>query len=173
MSGGGGEGRAGDDQVREIVSQRQLVEKPVGHAHPVAVIGCRELPPQDLAQGPGGLNRYDLPATLDELKRQPPRARADLGDPVRGARQPANDTRMEALGAGQPVIEFRFEPVQQFPRQDQVRLRITVPVRNKPARLLAGQHAKVRGRVASLQFPARPGHSLRLRPGRSLRLDHC
>jgi hypothetical protein len=48
---------------------------------------------------------------------------------------------MEVLGAGQPVIELRFEPVQQFPGQDHVGLRITVPLRDEPARLIAGEHA--------------------------------
>ena len=45
------------------------------------------------------------------------------------------------LGAGQPVIELRFQPVQQFPGQDHVGLRVTVPLRDKPARLITREHA--------------------------------
>ena len=37
----GGEGRAGDDQVGEIVGQRQLVEEPADHLDLVPVAGCR------------------------------------------------------------------------------------------------------------------------------------
>src|SRR5689334_24575977 len=112
---GGREGRAGDDQVGETVREGQLVEEPVDHPSPVAVIRCPELPPQDLAQGPRGLYRYHLPATLEEFERQPSRTRADLGDPVYAMRQPAQYIRMEPLDAGQPVIELRFEPVKQLP----------------------------------------------------------
>jgi hypothetical protein len=80
-------------------------------------------------------------ATLDELEREPSGTRADLGDPVYVARQPAHDTGMEPLGAGQPIIELRFQPVQQFPGQDHVGLRITVPLRDKPACLVAREDA--------------------------------
>jgi hypothetical protein len=48
---------------------------------------------------------------------------------------------MEPLGAGQPIIELRFQPVQQFPGQDHVGLRITVPLRDKPACLVAREDA--------------------------------
>ena len=168
-----GEGRAGDDQVGEIVGQRQLVEEPADHPDPVPVAGRRELAPQDPAQRQRGLHRHDVLPALDELHRQPSRARADLGDPVHVARQPAHDPGMEPLGAGQPVIELRFEPVQQFPGQDHVVLRITVPPRDEPARLVAGEHAQVRGRVPAAQLPARPvRHPCRAPPARSLRPGH-
>ena len=121
--------------------------------------------------GRAGSTATTLPPTLDELHRQPSRARADLGDPVHVARQPADDPGMEPLGAGQPVIELRFEPVQQFPGQDHVALRITVPLRDEPARLLAGEHGQVRGRVPVPQLPARPGRSLR--PGHRPRPSSC
>ena len=111
MSRVGGEGRAGNDQVRDIVRQRQLVEEPVDHPGPVAVVRGRELPPQELAQRPGGLDRHDLPPAVDELEREPSGARADLGDPLYGARQPPDDAGMQPLGAGQPVVKLRFEPV--------------------------------------------------------------
>ncbi len=157
----GGEGRAGDDQVGEIVGQRQLVEEPADHPDPVPVVGCCELPPQDPAQRQRGLHRHHVLPALDELHCQPSRARADLGDPVHVARQPAHDPGMEPLGAGQPVKELRFEPVQQFPGQDHVVVRITVTLPDKPARLVAGEHAQVRGRVPAPQLPARPGRSRR------------
>ncbi len=182
----GGEGRAGDDQVGGIVGQRQLVEEPGDHPDPVPVIRCGELPPQEPAQRQRGLHRHDALPAPDELHRQPSRARADLGDLADVARQPAHDTGMEPLGAGQPVVEPRFEPVQQFPGQDHVVLRITLPLRDKPAGLGAGEHRQVRGRVPPAQFPGRPGRSpgefrahpdrslrrLRARPGRSLNFGH-
>ena len=67
-----------------------------------------ELPPQDLAQRPGGLDRRDLLPAVDELEREPSGARADLRDPLRGARQPADDAGMHPLGAGQPVVKLRL-----------------------------------------------------------------
>ena len=39
------------------------------------------------------------------------------------AQQPAHDLEMEPLGAGHLAIKFRFEPVQQFPGEDHIRLR--------------------------------------------------
>ena len=47
------------------------------------VVGRRELPPQDPAQRQRGLHRHHALPALDELHRQPSRARADLGDPVK------------------------------------------------------------------------------------------
>ena len=121
--------------------------------------GGRELAPKDPAQRQRGLHRHDALAALGELHRQPSRPRADLGNPVR-TRQPAHHPRVEPFGAGQPVIELRFEPVQQFPGQDDVVLRITATLRDKPPCLLAGEHAQVRGRVPHPQFPPRPGRNL-------------
>ena len=143
----GGEGRAGDDQVDEIIGQRQLVEESGDHPDPVPVAGGRELPPQDPAQRQRGLHRDDVPPALDELHRQPSGARADLGDPVQATRQPAENLGMQPLGAGQPVIELGFEPVQQFPGQDHVGLADHRPPGEKPARLVGGEHAQVGGRV--------------------------
>ena len=125
------------------------------------MIRRRELPPQELAQGQRGLNRHHFPAMLEKLERQPSRSRADLGDPVYAMRQPAQHIRMEPLDAGQPVIELRFEPIQQLPGQDHVSLRIAVPMGDEPARLVAGEHAKVGGGVAPAQFLTRPGRNLR------------
>ena len=118
--------------------------------------GLRELAPQDPAHRQRGLHRHDMLPALDELHGQPSGARADLGDPVYVARQPAQHPGMEPLGAGQPVIQLRFEPVQQLPGQDDVLARVTVPPRDEPARLLAGEHAYVPGQVPSAQLPARP-----------------
>ena len=67
---------------------------------------------------------------------------------------------MEVLGGGQPVIELRFEPVQQFPGQVYVGLRVTVPLCDEAARLLLGEHAQVHGGVAAPQFPAGRGRRL-------------
>ena len=122
---------------------------------------CCELAAQDLAQRQRGLHRHHPPSPLDELHRQPPRARADLGDPVHAAWQPAHDSGMQPLRAGQPVIELRFEPVQQLPGQEQVVLRITVSRRDKPVRPVTGEHAQVRGRVPGAKLPARPGRNPR------------
>lgn len=61
--------------------------------------GCFEFPLQDPAQPHRGLDRHDLPPAPDELKRQPSRARADLDDPVRVARQSPDDAGMEPLRA--------------------------------------------------------------------------
>ena len=84
-----------------------------------------------------GLDRHDLLPALDELQRQPAGARADLDDPLDVARQPAEHAGMEPLGADQPVIELRLEPVQQLPGQHHVGSRVTGPRRGEPARLLA------------------------------------
>ena len=57
----GSEGGAGDDEAGGITGQRQPVEEPADHPDPVASFGRRELPPQDLAQGPRGFHRHHLP----------------------------------------------------------------------------------------------------------------
>ena len=158
VSRGGREGRAGDDQVGEIVRQRAARRRTRGSPGP----GRRDPPAASFRlriwrNGIAGSTATTSPATLDELERQPSRARADLGDPVYVVRQPAQHIRMEPLGAGQPVIELRFEPVQQLPGQDHVGLRITVPLRDEPARLLAGEHAKVGGACSACAIPDPPG----------------
>ena len=157
----GGEGRARHHQVGEIIGQRQLVEESADHPDPVPVAGGRELAPQDPAHRQRGLHRHDVPPALDEIHRQPSGARADLGDPVQATRQPAENLGVQPLGAGQPVIELGFEPVQQFPGQDHVAARITVPPGEKPARLVGGEHAHVGGRVPAPQLHGRTG----CRPG--------
>jgi len=95
-----------------------------------------------------------------ELERQPPRAGAHLDDPARVMRQPAEHTGMEPLRTDQPVVELRFEPVQQLPRQGRVGLGVTLPVGGEAAQLTGGEHAEVRGGVAPPQFPAQPGRIL-------------
>ena len=64
-----GEGRAGDDQVGEVVGQRQLVEEPADHPDPVSVPGRGELPAQDPAHRQRGLDRHHALPALDELHR--------------------------------------------------------------------------------------------------------
>ena len=82
MTWGGRESRACDNQVGEVVGHRQLVEEAVGHPDAMPMVRSRELPTQELAQRRRGLDRNDLPRTVDELERQPTRARADLDDPL-------------------------------------------------------------------------------------------
>ena len=125
VPGRGGQDRARHDQVRGAARDRQVVEEPCGHAGAVAVTGRGQLPPQDLAQPGRGLYRHDLAAPVDELQGQAARARADLDDRVRVARQPVDDPGMKPLRAGQPVVELRLEPVQQLPGQSHVGLRVT------------------------------------------------
>jgi hypothetical protein len=64
---------------------------------------------------------------------------------------------MEPLGTDQPVIKFRFEPVQQLPGQGEVGLWIAAPVGDEPGRLVTGQDAEVRSGVAAAEFAAQPG----------------
>src|SRR5260370_957696 len=120
--------------------------------------------PPDLAgrvrvEEPGQLNCLVVTGKLDG---QRPR---DAGVTVSAGGEPVEVVRTDVGGGrgwgdGTRVEELWFEPVQQFPGQDDVGARITVPVRDEPARLLAGENTKVRGRVAALQLPARRGRSL-------------
>src|SRR5205807_8903674 len=68
---------------------------------------------------------------------------------------------MDLLRTGKSVIQLRFEPVQQFPGQGDVGLRVAGPVGYKPPRLLLGEHADIRGGVAPLQFETPPRRGLR------------
>ena len=124
-------------------------------------LGRGQLPLKYLAQPGRGLDSHHLPAPVDEFQRQPPRAGADLDNPVRGARQPADYPGMEPLRGGHPLVKLRLEPVQQFPGQGQVGPRIAAPVRSKAPRLVAGEDPEVRGRVAGAQLPAQAGRVLR------------
>src|SRR5205085_6190809 len=78
--------------------------------------------------------------------------------------QPPKHAGVEPLSADKPVVELRIEPVQEFPGQGDVDLRIAVPLRNKPSRLVSGEHGKVRRRIA-------PSH-LSTPTWRRLRRDH-
>ena len=138
MTWSGRERRACDDQVGAVVGDGQVVEEAVGHSHAMPMIGLQELSTQEMAQRRRGFNRNDLPRTVDELERQPTRARADLDDPLEVVRQPPKHAGVKPLRAGEPVIELRFEPVQQFPGQGDVGLRIAAPSRNKAFRLVRG-----------------------------------
>ena len=129
MPWSGRERRAGDNQVGGVVGHGQVVEEAMDHPDATPMIRSQELSIQELAQRRRGLDRNDLPRTLDELQRQPTRARADLDDPLEVARQPPKHARVEPLRADEPVIELRFEPVQQFPGQGDVGLRIAGPAR--------------------------------------------
>ena len=131
----------------------------------------RELAIQEPPQGRRGLDRNDLPRTVDEVERQPTRARPDFDDALDVARQPAEHAGMEPLRADKPVIELRLEPVQELPRQGDVGLRIADPVGNEPPHLVLGEHAKVRGGVAPPQLPAPPRR--RLRRGHKPRPSSC
>jgi hypothetical protein len=133
MPRGRGKGRAGDHQVSGTAGDRQDVEETVDHPGAVAVLRPPEFPRQDLAQRRRRLDRHHLPPAADELQRQPPRSRADLHDPVHVARQPGKHTGMEAFRADQPVVQSRFEPVQQLPGQGDVGLGITAPGRGEAA----------------------------------------
>src|SRR5712691_9350149 len=83
---------------------------------------------------------------------------------------------MEPLGADHPLVKLGLEPVQQFPGQSYVGLRIAALVRRKAPRLVAGEYPEVRSCVAAAQLPAQAGRVLRgdhrSRPSscRSLRL---
>ena len=102
------------------------------------MIGFRKLSLKYLAQAGRGFDSHYLPPPINELQSQPPRAGADLDYPVRAARQPANYPGMESLRAGHPLVEFRLEPVQQFPGQGYVGLRIAAPHQAQSAAPLRG-----------------------------------
>jgi hypothetical protein len=68
----GGKDRARDDQIGASARDGQVVEKPVRHAGAVAVIGLCELLLEYLAQAGRGLDRHDLPPSVDKVQRQPP-----------------------------------------------------------------------------------------------------
>src|ERR1700683_3547765 len=98
---------------------------------------------------------------VEQVKRQASRSGSYFDNPVRGTRQPAEDAGVQALRGGQPVVELRFEPVQQLPGQGRVGLRIAVPIRYEAACLVAGEHGKVLRRVAPAQVPTPPGRTPR------------
>ena len=127
VPGGGGEGRARDHQVSGTAGHGQVVEEAVGHPGAAAVIRSCELPVQDLAQRRRGLNRHDLPRAVDELQRQPSGARAHLDDPVRACGSHSSTPGWSRSAPGQPVVELRFQPVQQLPGQGDVGPRIAAP----------------------------------------------
>src|SRR5262249_5191539 len=79
---------------------------------------------------------------------------------VHTARQPANYAGMQPLGAHQALVEPWLQPVQQFPGQRCIGLRITVSGGEAP-RLVGGEYLKVRSCVAAAQLPARAGWVLR------------
>ena len=90
---------------------------------------------QQVAQRRRGLDRDQLLARAPEqLERQPAGAGAHLDDPLDGLRQPSEHAGMEALGANEPVVELRLEPVQQLPGQGDVGSRIG---RRAPAKNVA------------------------------------
>ena len=133
--GAGRQRRARDHQVRASVGHGQVIEEAIAHLAVVPVIRARELLIQDLAQRRRRLDRHDLARAPDELQRQPARARSHLDDPVDVVRQPPEHAGVEPLGADQPVIELRFEPVEQLPGQGDVGSRVAraEPGRNRLA----------------------------------------
>jgi hypothetical protein len=110
-----GEGGAGDDQVREVVRQGQLVEEPVDHADAIRVLGPCQVPMENSTQRLGGLDGNDLLSAARELERQPTRAGADLDDSREVARQPPQHPRVEPLRVDEPIVELRLEPVEKLP----------------------------------------------------------
>ena len=161
MGPGGREGRAGDNQVSEVVDHRQVVEEAMRDPDAIPTIHSRELAVEELAQRRRGLDRNHLPRTVDQLERQATRARADFDDPLDLVRQPSEHTWVEPLRADKPVIELGLEPVEQLPGQGEVELRIAVASGNEPPRLISSEHAEVGGGVALSHLSTPPPRRLR------------
>ena len=74
--------------------------------------------------GPAGSIATTSRARADKLERQPARARGHLDDPVKAARQPLEYAGVQPLGTDQPVVELRFEAVEELPGQGDVGSRV-------------------------------------------------
>src|SRR5438094_3701897 len=73
---------------------------------------------------------------------------------------------MDPFGPDQPVIESGLEPVQQFPRDRRIGLRVRIGASEKAAPLRVGHTAEVAGRIAMAEFdrPRRRTFELILHP---------
>ena len=83
------------------------------------------------------------------------------------AQQPAHDLEMEPLGAGHLAIKLRFEPVQQFPGQDHIRL--AQPTPEGPMTMPSTISSTIVGSRTRGKKPTskgRPGRRRRRRAGR-------
>ncbi len=153
--------RARDDQIGELVCDREPIEEAVDHAHPVAVRHPRELSLEDRAQRRRGLDRHHLVRPVDQLQRQPAGAGADLDDPLDAARQPREHLRMEALGADEPLVELRLETVEELPGERLIGSGIGVLARYEARRLVVGEDVEVRRGVAAPHLDTAPRARIR------------
>ena len=121
MARSGRERRARDDQVGVVVGHGQVVEEAMGHpdAMPmVRVARAFDSGSRAAAQRVRSPTTSRARSTSSSVNRPVPAA--DLDDPLDVVRQPPEHARMEPLGADEPVIELRLEPVQELPGQGDV-----------------------------------------------------
>jgi hypothetical protein len=76
-------------------------------------------------------------------------------------RQPCKHAWMKTLGSNKTLIQFRFEPVQEFPGQGYVGSRVGGLARCKAFRLVFGEHVNFRRGVAPAQLETTSGSRIR------------